>query len=183
MTYERMKSWYPLVFLAVLALALVAAPAAAQGTGPRVVQPGDTIEVGSEPLVLDLINLRNADTFNPVTELRQYRDDDPTKQIVQVIGVPNDAYFTISARTISGKYGRYFAFSDKDGLIERNNIIFAPAPTATVTQPETAATVTETPAETPPTTTTTAPTQAPLPGLIVIAAIGICGLLAAAQKR
>ncbi len=183
MTYERITSRYLLVFVAVLALALVA-PAAAQGTGPRVVQPGETIEVGSEPLVLDLINLRSSDTFNPVTELRQYRDDDPTKQIVQVIGVPNDDYFTINAHTLNGKYGRYFAFSDKDGLIDRNSIIFAPAPAATATVPTgISTTATETPAETLPATTTTVPTQAPIPGLIAIAAIGICGLLVTARKQ
>ncbi len=186
MTCARMISRYLLVILAVLALALVAAPAAAQEIGPRVIQPGETIEVGSEPLVLDLINLRNADTFNPVTELRHYRDDDPTKQVVKVIGVPNDDRFTISAHTLNGQYGRYYAYSDKDGLLRQNNIIFTPVPTVTPKETETTATGAETPAGTPVTataTTTAAPTQAPLQGLIAIAAIGICGLLAATGKR
>lgn len=181
MTRERVTSRYLLVILAVLALALVA-PAAAQETTPRVVQPGETIEVGSEPLVLDLINLRDQDTFNPVTELRYYRDDDPNKQVVKVIGVPNDDYFKINVYTLDGKYGRYFAYSKADGLIEHNSIVFARAPIVTVTQTQTAATATQTPTETI-TDTATATTQAPLPGLITIAALGICGLLAAAQKR
>lgn len=188
MTTERKTSRHLLIVVAALVLALVA-PAAAQSTVPRVVQPGETIEVGTEPLVLDLVTLRNADTFNPVTELRHYQDDNPTKQIVQVIGVPKDDYFTVNTHTLNGKYGRYFAFSKEDGLIQRNSIRFISAPTATVTQSETVATVTETtaetPAETPPATTTTTavPTQAPLPGLIAIAALGICGLLAAAGRR
>ena len=185
MIYKRMASRYLLVLLALLALILVA-PAAAQGTSPQEVQPGDTIEVGGEPLVLDLIDLRNADTFNPITELRHYRDDDPTKQIVRVIGVPNDDRFTINTHTLNGKYGRYFAFSAKDGLIQQHSIVFTPAPGVTATESaETSATATETPTETgtPPTTTTTAPTQAPLPGLIAIAALGIYGLLMRTARR
>ena len=183
MTYESITSRHLILILVVLALAL-AAPAAAQGTGPRVVQPGETIEVGSEPLVLDLVNLRSADTFNAVTELRHYRDDNPKKQIVRVIGVPNDGYFTINARTLDGKYGRYFAFSKEDGLMQQSSIIFAPAPEVTATVTETAATVTETPTETqPPHETTAMPTRAPLPGLIVVAALGICGLIVAAGRR
>ncbi len=183
MTRERVTSRYLFVILAVLALAL-AAPAAAQETTPRVVQPGETIEVGIEPLVLDLINLRDQDTFNPVTELRYYRDDDPNKQVVKVIGVPNDDRVTIGTQTLDGQYGRYYAYSDEDGLLHENSIIFTPAPTATPTE-TTTATATQTPTETATNTatTTTTPTQAQLPGLIAIAAIGICGLLAAAQKR
>lgn len=184
MMHEKMTSRYLLVVLMVLALALVF-PAAAQGTTPRAVQPGETVEVGSEPLVLDLVNFRNADTQNPVTELRHYRNDDTTKQIVRVIGVPNDGYFTVNMHTLGGKYGRYYAYSAKDGLLREHSITFAAAPTMTPTDSGT--TVTGTPAETPATTatttTTTPPTQAPLPGLIAIAAITIYGLLAAAQKR
>ncbi len=180
MTRERVTSRHLLVIFAVLALALVV-PAAAQETIPRVVQPGETIEVGSEPLVLDLINLRDQDTFNPVTELRYYRDDDPNKQVVKVIGVPNDDRVTIGTQTLNGQYGRYYAYSDEDGLLQQNSIIFTPAPTATPTE-ATTATATQTPTETA-TDTATATTQAPLPGLIAIAAIGICGLLAATQKR
>ncbi|WP_292365473.1 MULTISPECIES: hypothetical protein [unclassified Methanoculleus] len=180
MTDQKMASRYLLAALAVLTLVLVA-PAAAQETGKLVVQPGQTIEVGAEPFVVDLINLRNQDTLNPITELRQYRDDDPRKQVIRVIGVPNDDYFKINTYTFHGKYGRYFPYSTADGLIEHNSILFVHAQTPTPT--ETVTTVTETPTEAPPATATTAPTQAPLPGLIAIAALGICGLLAAAQKR
>lgn len=180
MTDQKMASRYLFAALAVLTLVLVA-PAAAQETGKLAAQPGQTIEVGAEPIILDLINLRNPDTLNPVTELRKYRDDDPRKEIVRVIGVPNDDYFKINVYTLDGKYGRYFPYSTADGLIEHNSIVFVHAQTPTPT--ETTATITETPTETPPATATTAPTQAPLPGLIAIAALGICGLLAAAQKR
>ncbi len=180
MSCDKVISRHLLAILVVLSLVLVA-PAAAQETSKLAVQPGETIEVGAEPIILDLINLRNADTLNPITELRRYRDDDPRKEIIRVIGVPNDDYFKINVYTLDGKYGRYFAYSKADGLIEHNSIVFAQAPIATATQTQTAATVTETPAETAP--ATTAPTQAPLPGLIAIAALGICGLLAAAQKR
>jgi hypothetical protein len=184
MTYERTVPRYLLVCLTVLILALIA-PVSAEGAGPRVVQPGETIEVGSEPLVLDLVNLRNPDTFNPVTDLRRYKDDNRAKKIERVIGVPNDGYFKISDQALGGKYGRYFAYSEKDGLLE-HSIIFSPAPAATPTPIETA-TVTEAPTETgtPGATTEATPTQtrAPLPGLIAVAAIGLCGLFLAAGRR
>lgn len=179
MIHERTTSRHLLVLLAALTLAL-AAPAAAQETGKLVVQPGETIAIGADQLVLDLINLRNQDTLNPITELRQYRDDDPRKQITRVIGVPNDDYFKINTYTLHRKYGRYFPYSAADGLIERNSITFVHASTPTPT--ETIVTVTETPTETPPATTTATPTQAPLPGLIAIAALGICGLLGAKRR-
>jgi len=171
------------IFL-LLALALCV-PAAAQETVTLTVQPDETIEVGSEPLVLDLFNLRNTTMVNPITELRHYQDDDPAKQIVWVIAVPTDDYFPISDYALGGTYGRYFPYSEKDGLIEEHSIVFAPAPAATGTLPTgttaTTAEATETPAATTATTPTT--TQAPLPGLIAIAAIGICGLLAAAGRK
>jgi hypothetical protein len=186
MMYEGTVPRHLLIILTLLVLALVA-PAAAQGAVTRAVQPGETIEVGTEPLILDLVNLRNQDTFNPVTELRHYQSDDTTKKIVRVVGVPNDGYFTINAHTLGGKYGRYFAFSSKDGLIQQHSITFAPAPTVTATESETTATVTttKTPAETTPETTTAAPTatRASLPGLIAIVAIGICGLFVAVLRR
>jgi hypothetical protein len=189
MIHKRMTSRHLSVILVLLALMLIA-PAAAQGTAVRVVQPGETIEVGDEALVLDLSPLRNTTTYNPVTELRQYRDDDPAKQIVRVIGVPKDDYVTINTHTLDGRYGRYFAFSSKDGLIRQHSIIFAPAVAATTTgAAETPATATEAATETAgetgtaPGTATAAPTQAPLSGLIAIAAIGICGLLAGTGRR
>ncbi|MDI3507211.1 MAG: hypothetical protein PWR21_1264 [Methanoculleus sp.] len=182
MTYDNVISRHLLVILMVPALVLVA-PAAAQETHKLTVQPGETIEVGAETLVLDLINFRNQSTLNPVTELRQYRDEDSRKEITRVIGVSNDDYFKINAYTFKGKYGRYFAYSKQDGLIEHNSIVFVQAATPTAT--ETVAAVTETLTETPtaPATAATAPAQAPLPGLIAIAAVGICGLFTAAQKR
>ena len=182
MAYEKLTFRHLLAILVVLALVLVV-PAAAQETGKRLVQPGETIEVGAEPIVLDLINLRKEGTFSPITEIRQYRGDDPAKKLVRGIGVPNDDYFKVNVYTFKGHYGRYFAYSRQDGLIEHNSIVFVHAPPPTAT--ETVATTTETPTETPPATTTTtaAPTQAPFPGLIAIAAIAIYGLLAAAQKR
>ncbi|MCK8518791.1 hypothetical protein [Methanoculleus sp. 7T] len=185
MTDKRTAPRYLLIFLFILTLALVA-PAAAQDAGPKAVQPGETVFVGSEPLVLDIINLRNPDTFNPVTELRRYREDNPAKQIIRVIGVPNDGYFKISDQALGGKYGRYYAYSKKDGLVEGRTIIFAPAATTTAPPTETtAATEIPTEAETPPTEAGATPTrtQAPLPGLIAVAAVGICGLLTATGRR
>lgn len=178
MTYKKMRSGYLLVILAVLALALVV-PAAAQATGKLAVQPGETVEVEAEPIVLDLINLRNASSFNPITELRQYRDDDPRKQVTWVIGVSNDGYFKINTHTLHGKYGRYFPYNSADGVVERNSIVFAQAQTPAPSPTETVTTVTETPTETSAAPTTAVPTQAPLPGLIAIVALGICGLLGA----
>lgn len=181
MAYEKSTSRHLLVILVVLSLALVVPAAAQEKTGTRLVQPGDTIEVEAEPIVLDLIGLRKADSFNPITELRNYQDDNPAKSIKRVIGVPKDSYFTINVYTFKGHYGRYFAYSKEDGLIHENSIVFVHAPPPTAT--ETTAEVTETPTETPTATATQEPTRAPLPGLIAIAAIALAGLLGAAQKR
>lgn len=188
MTYERTVSRYLLVFLTVLVIAPIT-PVSAGGADLRVVQPGETIEVGHEPLVLDLVNLRNPDTFNPITGLRRYKDDNPAKRVEWVIGVPNDAYLKINDRAFGGKYGRYFLYSEKDGLLE-HIIIFIPAPAATPAETATTKPPAETviptvtaEATTPLTQTPTPGTQAPLPGLIAAAAIGICGLLMTAGKR
>lgn len=180
MTYKKMTSGYLLVILAVLALALVA-PAAGQATDTRAVQPGETIEVEAEPIVLDLISLRNASSFNPITELRKYQDDNPSKSVQRVIGVSKDTYFKINVYTFKGHYGRYFAYSKEDGLIHGSSLVFVHAPPPATT--ETTPTATGTPTETLPAATATATTQAPLPGLIAIAAIGICGLLVATGRR
>lgn len=189
MVNKRIGPWQILILAAALSLTLII-PAAAQETVPTVIQPGEVIEVGSDPLVLDLINLRNPDTFNPITELRRYKDDNPGKKVERVIGVPNDGYFKISDQALNGKYGRYFAFSEKDGLIERSSVIFIPVqtpkPTESAATPTTA-TETETPAgveTTAPATTTAAATttQASLPWLIAIAAVGITGLFMVAGR-
>ncbi|KAF5087096.1 hypothetical protein DSECCO2_50190 [anaerobic digester metagenome] len=180
MAYEKLAPRHLLVILVVLSLALVV-PAAAQDTGTRLVKPGETIEVGAEPIVLDLIGLRNASSFNPITELRMYPNENPAKPVQRVIGVPKDSYFTINVYTFKGHYGRYFAYSREDGLIHESSIVFVHASPPTVT--ETVAEVTETPTETPTATATPEPTQAALPGVIAVAALGICGLLAAARKR
>lgn len=183
MAHKEPAPRHLLAILAVLSLALII-PAAAQGTGKLAVQPGETVEIEPEPLILDLINLRNPDTFNPITEFRQYRDDDTRKQIIRVIGVPNDDYFKINTYTFHGKYGRYFPYSATDGLIEQNSIVFvqAQAPTPAET---TAPTVEETPMETPTVTVTATPepTRAPLSGLLAVIAAGICALFAMAGKQ
>lgn len=181
MAYEKPTSRHLLVILLVLSLALTV-PAAAQETGTRVVQPGETIEVGAEPIVLDLIGLRNASSFNAITELRKYQGDNPARSVQRVIGVPKDSYFKINSHTFKGHYGRYFAYNKDDGVIHDSSIVFvqAPPPTVTATPTETTA-----PTETPTATATAAtePTRAPLPGLIAVTAIALAGLLGIAQKR
>lgn len=180
MAYEKLTSRHLFAVLAVLSLALVV-PAAAQETSIQLVQPGDTIEVRAEPITLDLIGLRNADSFNPITELRKYQDDNPAKSVQRVIGVAKDSHFTINVYTFKGHYGRYFAYSKLDGVMHENSIVFVHVPPPTAT--ETIAEVTETPTATPTTTETPEPKQAALPGVIAVAALGICGLLAAARKQ
>ena len=100
MVNKRIGPWQILILAAALSLTLII-PAAAQETVPTAIQPGEVIEVGSDPLVLDLINLRNPDTFNPITELRRYKDDNPGKKVERVIGVPNDGYFKISDQALN----------------------------------------------------------------------------------
>ncbi|KLK88442.1 hypothetical protein SZ63_05335 [Methanoculleus sediminis] len=180
MAYEKLTPRHLLAILVVLSLALVV-PAAAQETGIRLVKPGDTIEVGAEPIVLDLIGLRNADSFNAISELRKYQDDNPAKPVQRVIGVAKDSHFTINVYTFKGHYGRYFAYSRSDGVLHDNSIVFVHASTPTPT--ETVAEVTATATATATVTETPEPTQAALPGVIAIAALGLCGLLAAARRQ
>jgi hypothetical protein len=172
------------VFACLLVLTLAGAvPASAQETIAWPVEPGEVVEVGYDSVVLDLINLRDQTTFNPVTELRQYKDEDLKKGVTKVIPVPDDSYVVIVPRTLDGKYGRYFPYSPKDGVIDRNSIVFAPAPIPTATQSAEATSVaTVTQAETgtiPPTPTQTVP----LSPLTVIGAVGLLGLLSLATRR
>ncbi|MDN7025005.1 hypothetical protein FGU65_08915 [Methanoculleus sp. FWC-SCC1] len=161
---------------ALLVAMLITLPAAAQSTVPVDVKPGDTIEIGQEEIVLELVDLRNQSTLNPITELRQYKMDDPAMQVTKVIPVNDDTYVKINSRSLGGTYGRYYPYNAKDGVI-KNSIIFVQAPptvtmqpvTATPTGPPTTMATPATPAE----TTATPTTQIPLSPLAAIGALGI----------
>lgn len=168
-----------------LVLAALAFPAAAQSTLPMDVKPGDTIEVGSETTILELVDLRNQSTLNPITELRKYQMDDPGMQVTKVIPVSDDTYVQINSRTLGGTYGRYFPYNAKDGVIN-NPIIFAPAPatpvqTMTATPTDTAAE--EAAVETPVETTAVPTTQVPLSVASAIGALCIALLAAVAWSH
>ncbi len=168
--YRSLLKVLPLIL--VLAVLAFASPAAAQSTVPMDVKPGDTIEIGSETTLLELVDLRNQSTLNPITELRQYKMDDPSMPVIKNIPVSDDTYMQINSHTLGSNYGRYYPYNAKDGVI-RNSISFAPAPATsgqTVTATPTEVTLEETTAATTAAATTAAATtEAPLS---VIGAIG-----------
>ncbi len=169
---------------------LLIGTATAQSAYPLDVKPGDTIEIGQEEIVLELVDLRDQSTLNPITQLRQYKMDDPSMQVTKTIPVGDDTYVKINSHTLGGKYGRYYPYSAKDGVI-KNSITFVEASATVTTQTatetatptveetqttgETQTTVTVTEAETPTTT------RAPLSPLGVIGALCIVGILAIAR--
>lgn len=111
------KRSVPALFLAICLLALCVGQAGARSPGTNDIQPYDTIFVYEEGL--DLTQLRNATTGNPVTALRQYQDDNPERSLIRSIPVIDDTDFDLSAFQVSGEYGTYFAFNPADGATEQ----------------------------------------------------------------
>lgn len=103
----------PLVLLAVCVLALSVGQAGARGPTISDIQPYDTIFVYEEGL--NLTQLRNATTDNPVVALRRYQDDNPTKSLTKSIPVADDTDFEVQDLLVGGEYGTYFAFNPADG--------------------------------------------------------------------
>lgn len=173
---------------ALLIAVLVTLPVSAQSTVPVDVKPGDTIEIGQETIILELVDLRNQSTLNPITELRKYKMDDPAMQVTKVVPVSDDTYVQMNFRSLGGTYGRYYPYNAKDGVIN-NPVIFVEAPATVATQQspspaeetpsagEASATVTATATATATPTTT----QAPLSALGAIGALCIASLLVMAR--
>jgi hypothetical protein len=101
------------VLLAVCLLALCAGQAGARSPAINDIQPYDTIFIYEEGL--NLTQLRNATTDNPITALNRYQNDDPEQSIVTTIPVVDDTDFTVQAILVNGAYGTYYAFNPTDG--------------------------------------------------------------------
>lgn len=101
------------ILLAVCLLALCAGGAGARGPGINDVQPYDTIFIYEEGL--NLTQLRNATTNNPITALQRYQDDDPDQGVIKSIPVADDTDFEVQEILVGEEYGTYHAFNPTDG--------------------------------------------------------------------
>jgi hypothetical protein len=115
-TARRMPGFRALpivLILCMLALAFCAAPATARSPTIHDIQPYDTIFVYEQNL--NLSDLRNTTTDNPITALRKYQDDNPNRALVNDIGVSDDTDFDLLPIDVGDDYGVYFAFNPTDG--------------------------------------------------------------------
>ncbi len=103
----------PVLLLAVCFLALCAGQAEARGPAISDIQPYDTIFVYEEGL--NLSQLRNATTDNPVVALQKYQDDNPRKSLIKSIPVVDDTNFEVQDLLVGHEYGTYYAFNPTDG--------------------------------------------------------------------
>jgi hypothetical protein len=101
------------LLLAVCILALSVGQAGARGPAISDIQPYDTIFIYEEGL--DLSQLRNATTDNPVTELRKYQNDNPDRGVTKNIPVTDDTNFEVQDFLVGEEYGTYYAFNPVDG--------------------------------------------------------------------
>jgi len=99
--------------LAVCLLALCVGPAGARGPTISDIQPYDTIFVYEEGL--DLSQLRNPATDNPIVALRKYQDDNPDRGVTRSIPVTDDTSFDVQEFLVRDNYGPYYAFNPTDG--------------------------------------------------------------------
>lgn len=107
------KRGFPTLLLAVCIFALCVGQAGARGPTIGDIQPYDTIFVYEEGL--NLTQLRNATTNNPITALQRYPDDNPDKSLIKNIPVADDTDFEVQDLLVGGEYGTYYAFSPEDG--------------------------------------------------------------------
>jgi cell division septation protein DedD len=94
-----------------LALLLIAVPAAARTGSIQKIDNGDTIFLYEENL--DISALRFA--ANPVTLLRKFVDDNPGKAMIQEITVSDDTSFTVYASSVGEELGIYYGYNPTDG--------------------------------------------------------------------
>jgi len=102
-----------IILLAICIIALCVGQAGARGPTISDIQPHDAIFVYEEGL--DLSQLRNATTDNPVTELRRYQNDNPNREVTRSIPVTDDTNFELQEIYLQEDYGTYYAFNPEDG--------------------------------------------------------------------
>ncbi len=103
------------ILLAFCLLALCAGEAGARGPAINDIQPYDTIFVYEEGL--DLTQLRNATTNNPITALQRYQDGNPDRTLLKSIPVADDTDFEVQDFLVNGEFGTYHAYSPQDGTM------------------------------------------------------------------
>ncbi|MDV2481119.1 DUF3821 domain-containing protein [Methanoculleus sp. Wushi-C6] len=113
MTSEWIRRRGLVILLAVCLLALCAGEAGARGPAINEIQPYDTIFIHEEGL--DLSQLRNATTNNPITALQRYQDGNPDRALLKSIPVADDTSFTVQDFLVNGEFGTYHAYNPQDG--------------------------------------------------------------------
>lgn len=111
------------LLLAVCILALSVGQVGARGPAISDIQPYDTIFIYEEGL--DLSQLRNATTDNPITALQKYQDDDPDRALTKSIPVTDDTNFDLQSLLVGEDYGTYYAYNPQDG---RTALVFIREP-------------------------------------------------------
>jgi hypothetical protein len=104
--------------LLILLSILVITPVAAR-IDIRHIGVGDTIFVYEQNL--DITGLRTA--ANPVTSLRKYQDDNPTKALLREVPVQDDTGFNPIPEGFGDLLGTYYAFNPTDGAM--NSVLIA----------------------------------------------------------
>jgi hypothetical protein len=99
------------IFL-ILLPTLVVLPSSAR-TDIRHIGVGDTIFVYEQNL--DITGLRTG--AKPITSLRKYQDDNPTRALLQEVMVQDDTSFSPIPEAFGGLLGIYYAFNPTDGAM------------------------------------------------------------------
>jgi hypothetical protein len=110
--------------LLVLLAALAVCPSGAR-TDIRHIGVGDMIFIYEQNL--DITGLRTG--ANPVTALRKYQNDDPTKALLRDIAVQDDTSYSPIPEAFNGQYGVYYAFNPASGAM---NSVLVGIPTISI---------------------------------------------------
>lgn len=110
---ETMRRMVCYAFLLLLLVGALGVPAAARSPGIEDIQPGDTVFVYEENL--NLSQLRDPVSGNPVTSLRRYVDDDPAKAMISEIPVADDTDAEIPSLLVESTPAVYYAYNSADG--------------------------------------------------------------------
>lgn len=108
-----------LIGMMILSGLALTTPVMARYPGINDIEPGDTIFVYESGL--NLSQLRDHPDY-PVTSLRQYRDDDPGKALINEIPISDDTSISILEGLVGDYYGRYFAYNTANGTSSNRNI-------------------------------------------------------------
>ncbi|NYT06578.1 MAG: DUF3821 domain-containing protein [Methanomicrobiales archaeon] len=97
----------------ILLVVACTAPAAARGPAIGDIAAGDTIFWYEEGL--NLTGLRDSVTNNPLTALRRYSGDDPSKAVLSELPISDDTSFDVPSVLIDTSPAVYYGYTPADG--------------------------------------------------------------------